>query len=110
MLEPHPQRHDADHDKAPAYQGRVPNPQTDGPHRAEQKPEVVCLRQPSAACDRHPASCCIIGRIGVKAKRPMPIATAMAVCPAKATVIGEGTRAGAVFMDEGGSGAILRNL
>jgi hypothetical protein len=37
-----------------------------------------------------PASSCIIGRIGVKAKRPMPIATASAASPEKATV-GTGT-------------------
>jgi hypothetical protein len=33
-------------------------------------------------------SCSIIGRIGVNAKRPMPIATASAISPATATRAG----------------------
>jgi hypothetical protein len=37
-----------------------------------------------------------MGRIGVKANRPMPIAIARAVSPARATALGEGEHVGVV--------------
>jgi len=40
--------------------------------------------QPPSKTDT-PRSSCIIGRIGVKANRPMPIATASAASPTEAT-------------------------
>src|SRR5437867_5135096 len=41
-----------------------------------------------------PASTCIIGRIGVNAKRPTPIGTARATMPASAMTSGDDARAG----------------